>query len=561
MSGSEERELPEGWVETTVEAIVSVEDARRVPLNATERSKRAGSYPYYGANGQVGTIDDYLFEGSHILVAEDGGYFFDPHKGVAYIASGKFWVNNHAHVLQAMGGIPPEYIKHALNQVKWNDYVSGTTRPKLTQAALRRVLVHIPPLNEQKRIVARIDALTEKSREAREALEEVPVLLDKLRQSILASAFRGDLTREWRAKNPDVEPASVLLERIRQERRKKWEEAQLAKFQAKGKLPKDDSWKKKYVEPQPVDTTDLPDLPEGWCWSSVDELTLMSGGITKGQKRKGGVLTRRVPYLRVANVQRGSLSLADVAEIEATEDEIAQLRLVPGDILLNEGGDIDKLGRGWIWEGQLECCIHQNHVFRARPVSHEVNPKFISYFTNTYGQTYFLTSGKQTTNLASVSMTRVKACPIPVAPAKEMDAAVSEIQRLFTCAEGAASTLNAFDRRLNHLDSAILAKAFRGELVPQDPNDEPASVLLERIAAERAAAGRAAAGRAAAESKGKKPRSRLRPVLGELSAEAKAARAPLRPEELVEAQHDRVHRDPGRARAARTVRNSRRGTT
>src|SRR5690606_36379861 len=129
-----------------------------------------------------------------------------------------------------------------------------------------------PPLNEQNRIVANIDALTEKSREAREALAEVPELLDKLRQSILAAAFRGDLTREWRAKNPDVEPASVLLERIRQERRKKWEEAQLAKFRAEGKLPKDDSWKKKYVEPQPVDTTDLPDLPERWCWASLEEL-------------------------------------------------------------------------------------------------------------------------------------------------------------------------------------------------------------------------------------------------------------------------------------------------
>src|SRR5690606_35252413 len=119
-----------------------------------------------------------------------------------------------------------------------------------------------------------------------------------------------------------------------------------------------------------------------------------------------------------------------------------------------------------------------------------------------------------------------KAFHVALPPIAEQAEIVRLVKERLTVVETLGRMLDDVTSSLETLDSAILAKAFRGELVPQDPNDEPASVLLERIAAERAAAGRAAAGRAAAESKGKKPRSRLRPVLGELSAEAKAARAP-----------------------------------
>ena len=146
--------------------------------------------------------------------------------------------------------------------------------------------------------------------------------------------------------------------------------------------------------------------------------------------------------------------------------------------------------------------------------------------------------------------------PFPLPPLPEQKRIVHRVESLLGKIEEAKQLIEEARESYEQRRAAILAKAFRGELVPQDSNDEPASVLLERIAAERAAAERAAT-----ESNGKNPRSSPRPVLGKLSAEAKAARAPLRPEELVEAQHDRVHRDPGRARAARTVRNSRRGTT
>jgi type I restriction enzyme S subunit len=363
----------------------------------------------------------------------------------------------------------------------------------------------LPPVNEQRRLVTKVGALQVRSRRARKALDAVPPLLEKLRQSILAAAFRGDLTKDWRAQHKDVEPASKLLERIRAERRKKWEEAEFAKLKARGKAPKGDEWKEKYKEPEPVDSKGLPMLPEGWCWASLDELAVVVGGVTKGQQRNGTETLRHVPYLRVANVQRGHLNLDEVKTIEATEEEVRELRLFPGDILLNEGGDRDKLGRGWVWEGQLPECIHQNHVFRARLVSANIQPRYVSHYANQVGQNFFIDQGKQTTNLASVSMSRVRRLPIALPPAEEqtvmvrlLDERLAEASRLEVTLKGATEQVGAMER-------STLGKAFRGALVPQDPNDEPAEVMLARI---RGANGVTANGHAAkgAKTKGRTTR-------------------------------------------------------
>src|SRR5205085_6907961 len=119
----------------------------------------------------------------------------------------------------------------------------------------------------------------------------------------------------------------------------------------------------------------------------------------QGPERKPTQNLRPVPYLRVANVQRGFLDLGEVSKIDATEEEVAELRLEEGDVLFNEGGDRDKLGRGWIWRGELPDCIHQNHVFRARIRSGLADPKYLSWYGNSAGQAYFIAEGKQTTNL------------------------------------------------------------------------------------------------------------------------------------------------------------------
>src|SRR5690606_20486437 len=126
--GGRMTDLPLGWVKAPLLDIVDLHDSRRIPLNATQRMNRKGPYAYYGANGQIDSIDDYIFDGDYILLAEDGGYFDDPSRAVAYEASGKFWVNNHAHILSTVADVPRRFVTFALNSTDWLPFVSGTTR-------------------------------------------------------------------------------------------------------------------------------------------------------------------------------------------------------------------------------------------------------------------------------------------------------------------------------------------------------------------------------------------------------------------------------------------------
>ena len=155
-------------------------------------------------------------------------------------------------------------------------------------------------------------------------------------------------------------------------------------------------------------------------------------------------------------------------------------------MLLNEGGDRDKLGRGWIWEGQIPECIHQNHVFRVRLNSSLAIPKFVSHYANHFGQQYFFEEGNQTTNLASINMSKLRALPVPLPPVGEQEKLVAGLEDYLSLVDNCCESMRANLRRAARLRQAILKKAFEGKLVPQDPNDEPASALLQRIRSVRA---------------------------------------------------------------------------
>jgi type I restriction enzyme S subunit len=217
----------------------------------------------------------------------------------------------------------------------------------------------------------------------------------------------------------------------------------------------------------------------------LGEIADVVGGVTKDSKRQGDPSYVEVPYLRVANVQRGYLDLQEITTIRVPPGKAKALRLEPGDILFNEGGDRDKLGRGWVWNSEVEDCIHQNHVFRARLLSTEFDPKFVSVHGNTFGRQWFEEMGKQTTNLASINLRTLKAFPVPVLPVEEQRRRVQEAERQITVLDAVTTAIDHALVRSDHLRRAVLRDAFSGRLVPQDPNDAPASELLVRIAAAR----------------------------------------------------------------------------
>lgn len=238
-----------------------------------------------------------------------------------------------------------------------------------------------------------------------------------------------------------------------------------------------------------LDLTEFPKLPTGWCWVALSTFAKIDGGITKDQKRQRTGTMREVPYLRVANVQRGFLDLNDIKTILADDSEIEALRLRKGDILFTEGGDRDKLGRGYVWNEEIEECIHQNHIFRARPVSSIADPKFVSFHGNSFGQKWFSRTGKQTTNLASINKGVLSRFPVPLAPLNEQRRIVAKIEELFSDLDAGVAALKRAKANLKRYRASVLKAAVEGKLTEawraEHPDTEPASKLLERILAER----------------------------------------------------------------------------
>ena len=251
-------EPPNGWEWATIGLSTKNFDGKRIPVKAKDRVAMQGPYAYYGASGVIDSINDYLFDGDYLLITEDGNLLSGSAR-IAFLVSGKFWVNNHAHVVQTVGNLPLRYLEAYANFVSLEGYVTGTTRPKLTQAALNRIPLPLPPLPEQHRIVAEIEKQFTRLDASVAALKRAQANLKRYRASVLKAACEGTLVPTEaelaRAEGRDYEPADRLLERILAERRAHCESQ--------------DKRRGQYKEPAAPDTSDMPQLPEGWVWATV----------------------------------------------------------------------------------------------------------------------------------------------------------------------------------------------------------------------------------------------------------------------------------------------------
>ncbi len=197
-------------------------------------------------------------------------------------------------------------------------------------------------------------------------------------------------------------------------------------------------------------------LPQGWTLVCLKRIAEIQGGLTLGKSYEGPLIER--PYLRVGNVQDGHLDLEDVSVIEVPEEVAAGVELRCGDVLMTEGGDLDKLGRGFLWSGEIANCLHQNHIFAVRCFLHKLLPKFLAYVTaSKYGRDYFEATGKKTTNLACTNATKVGALPIPLPPLEEqkqivrfLDSELDEMKKLTTTINSQIETLLTYRKSLIH---------------------------------------------------------------------------------------------------------------
>lgn len=356
------------------------------------------------------------------------------------------------HVLRPTQELDAKYLYYFVSSQSFRKEAAGHMTGavglrRVPAAFLADTQLPLVPLEEQRNIVAEIEKQFSRLDEAVANLQRVKANLKRYKASVLKAAVEGRLVETEASiaqrEGSSYETGEQLLQRILAERRAKW------------------TGKGKYKEPLLPEIGDLPPLPEGWTWARLDSLAALKGGITVDSKRSDSN-AQMVPYLRVANVQRGSIDLSEVKYINASAKDLADLRLESGDVLFNEGGDRDKLGRGWIWEGQLADCIHQNHVFRARMYLGAMSPKLVSWWGNTFGKNYFLRVGKQTTNLASINLGKLSEFPVPVPPQAEQLRMVQEIERLLSVVDEVEDEVDINLKRAQALRQATLAKCFSG---------------------------------------------------------------------------------------------------
>ena len=225
----------------------------------------------------------------------------------------------------------------------------------------------------------------------------------------------------------------------------------------------------------------LGEVPTHWEVTKLKFIATVQTGIAKG-KDTAGKQTITVPYLRVANVQDGFLALNDIASIDIEAEQLDRYRLISGDVLMNEGGDFDKLGRGAIWHGEIADCIHQNHVFAVRP--HGVSAEWLNRITSSqYAQFYFMGRSKQSTNLASISATNIMELPVVLPPQSEQQAILgfidSEIARLDSLKDQAQRAIGLLrERRV-----ALIAAAVTGQIDVRGAVSHAPTERLEAIAA------------------------------------------------------------------------------
>jgi type I restriction enzyme, S subunit len=461
--------LPPSWISAELSELTAVHYGKalaagiRVPV---------GQVPVIGSSGVVGQHDEALVDGPCLVIGRKGA------AGSVHLVRESSWPIDTAYFVQPPPDIDLLYLSHLLGISELGSLDKSTAIPSLSRDDLYRVLVPVAPRAEQTRIVAKLEELLTDLDAGVAELKAAQKKLGQYRQSLLKAAVEGALTAEWRATHKPTDTGAQLLQRILTERRARWEAKQLAKFKEQGKTPPKD-WQKKYPEPVQPDTTDLPELPEGWVWASVDQIAeVFLGKMLDKTKHTSG---ERLPYLRNVNVRWGSIDLDDVYEMFFDADELERYGLLAGDVLVCEGGEP---GRAAICKKEHERFKYQKALHRVRLFS-MYEPELLIAFLEFIAKTGRLAKTFTGSTINHFTKESFLALQVPVPSLAEQRVIVESISLAMVSIDDQETAITITFKQSTAQRQNILRAAFAGELVPQDPNDERASVLLERIRAER----------------------------------------------------------------------------
>jgi type I restriction enzyme S subunit len=389
------------------------------------------------------------------------------------------------HVVRPELGVPQQWIsqfllQHKVRRLAQRQMSGAVGQMRVPQSFLEELKIPVAPVNEQQRISDELDELLSDLDAGVEALNSAQAKLALYRASVLKAAVQGDLTAEWRNEHPNVEPASVLLQRILKERRQRWEEEQLRKFKANDKTPPA-NWKSKYNEPLAPDITNLPALPAGWCWTSFGQCFDVRVGATPSRS-EARYWNGDIPWVASGEVQFCRINKTrETISRDGLKNTSTQINPA-GSVLLNMIGEGKTRGKAGLLD--IDACNNQNCA--AIWVSETPIPSLYIYcwLLYQYEQTRQLGSGN---NQPAMNGTIVKGILFPLAPLDELVAIVETIDSQMSVVEHLDSDLVAKNESAKALRQSLLRHAFTGQLVAQDGSEEPATELLNRIAAEREA--------------------------------------------------------------------------
>lgn len=409
------------------------------------------------------------------LSVEDGDLFIceggEPGRCAVWRGGDNMFVYQKAlHRFRSNGGMVPELLMYRLRHDAETgvlaDAFTGTTIKHLTRESLARFMVPVPPLPEQKRIADKLDALLARVDVCRERLDRVPGILKRFRQSVLAAATSGELTREWRESNPGMVDSRPLARAMAE-----------AHAAAGGHKAGNAASPTDGVHDLSADM-----FPQGWSLLTLRDIVEPARPITYGILKPGPELDEGVPYVRVADFPNDRLNLRTIRKTSpAMDEEFKRSRLRIGDLLLSIRGTV---GRLVVVPRELENANITQDSARLS-VQPQVNAAFVLWVLRSDLVQQRMRGAVKGVAVRGINIGDVRALQVPLPSRAEQDEIVRRVEVLLSQCDEMTTLVERANRRVDRLAPSVLAKAFRGELIPQDPNDEPASALLAKLKTEQ----------------------------------------------------------------------------
>ena len=471
---SETVQIP-GWELKKLSEVTISHDGKRIPLNRSERSMIQGDFPYYGASGQVDSINDYKFDGEYMLLAEDGENLNSRKKPIAFIVKGKFWVNNHAHVLEPKKELMIEYLCYYVNSLNIMNFAKRqSTRPKLNKSTMDEIPIPLPSLSTQKKIVQKLNNIIEQLEEKKNQIFEVnqkidfTKIIETSKKHFLKLAYTGQLTKSWRDNNPKIKSAEILISKITETRKKSYAK-QLEDIKAKG-LRKN---KSKFL----LEIPKIPknhNLPESWTTTNIDFLgyvTKLAGFEYSKYMKPENYIDQHIdgatPLVRAQNVKMGKFDYSNKKFISRKTSDILERSQINGnEILIVSIGDIGNV-----------CLAPTDQRWHLAPNVAKIEVDIINreylyyYLQSSIGLQDALSRIKKTAQ-PSLSTENIRRINVNLSPIEEQKEIIRLIKQKFTILNNFEKSINELTMKqkstidkINHIQPSILDAVFSGKLI------------------------------------------------------------------------------------------------